>query len=484
MTYAPPDFIQISSDNAEGADDLVGSIFENQEANADFLALNSGQQAAAHAFFGFLMDPTEKVFRLSGPAGVGKTHWMKFVMRHTVEQYRRVCELMGLKPVEFEFELCATTNKAAEVLAQATGFPAQTIHSFLKLRVRDNYQTGTTEISRTNAWTVHHKKLVFIDEASMVDKELYRFIFEGLDKTCKVVFLGDHCQMAPVFEPLSLVYANPGPGALLSQPMRNAGQPALMALCQQLRDTVENLVFQPIQEVPGVIDILDEAQAYQFIEDGFTTLKPDARMLAFSNARVQEYNSHIRGLRNLPDHFTPGEFLINNTVLTIGKGDSTRLVPIEAEIEVLEIGNHIETIQVDPSDPGATFEAYTMVFREHGRKANNAPTKVLVPLAYARVDALIKHYGRQKNWERLFWLKNTFPDFRQRDAATVYKAQGSTYKTVFLDLANIGVCKHNDQIARMLYVGASRATDRVVCYGELPKRLLSQTYIRAAGATK
>jgi hypothetical protein len=41
---------------------------------------------------------------------------------------------------------------------------------------------------------------------------------------------------------------------------------------------------------------------------------------------------------------------------------------------------------------------------------------------------------------------------------------------VFLDLGNIGKCTDDDQVARMLYVGASRATTRLVLYGQLPAR--------------
>jgi exodeoxyribonuclease-5 len=445
---------------------------------ADYAALNQGQRKAVDGFMSFLLS-NDKTCRIVGPAGTGKTHVMRFIMRHTIEEYANTCSLLNVKPVNYELELCATTNKAAEVLSVSTGLPAQTIHAFLKLRVKDNYSTGKTEISKTRDWKVHSRKIMFIDEASMVDSQLYTFIQQSFDSTCKIVYLGDHKQMAPVFETLSKVYTEAGVSFYLTQPMRNAGQPALMALCKQLRDTVETGVFHPIQEVPGVIDVLDDAQALQFVDTNFQTQQPGGRILAYSNARVQEYNAYIRHIRGLPPYFVQGEILVNNSPVLIPYNDTMRALAIEREITVLDsFPNEFEQILVDEDDPNSTLDVYPIVFQE-GSATNTVKVRIRVPVNYARVTELMRYYRNMKNWDRLFWLKNTFPDFRQRDAATVYKAQGSTYPMAFLDLTNIGSCKHNDQIARMLYVGASRATDRLFFYGALPKRLLPETYIRA-----
>ncbi len=69
-----------------------------------------------------------------------------------------------------------------------------------------------------------------------------------------------------------------------------------------------------------------------------------------------------------------------------------------------------------------------------------------------------------------FKLKNEYPDLRAADASTVYKAQGSTYDTSFIDVGNIGECNRPDVVARMLYVAVSRARKRVVFYGDLPSK--------------
>ena len=183
---------------------------------------------------------------------------------------------------------------------------------------------------------------------------------------------------------------------------------------------------------------------------------------------MQEYNGHIRSLRSYPARFTAGEVLVNNSAININASAGS-ILQIEKEIIIVKSDLHgSNMILVEGTNSGPSFEVYDVEFTVKGW---DNTYKLSVPENPEYLKDLVKHYAKQKNWERYFYLKNTFPDFRQKDAATVYKAQGSTYHTVFLDLTNIGSCTQNDQLARMLYVGASRATTRLVLYGELPKRL-------------
>lgn len=433
----------------------------NQQTTAP-IALNPGQQDASDAIQRFLFSD-EKEFAISGPAGTGKTTLMDYVMNVTLPDYEKAAKLLGEQPIPFVPVLCATTNKAAEVLQKATGLPAKTVHSHLGLKVQDNWKTGGTEIKRTKNWDVHSNELIFVDEASMIDSETQRHLHQGTDKTCKIIYLGDHCQMAPVFEDLSPVYKNPKPSALLSQPMRNAGQPALIKLCADLRLTVETLQFRQFPHVPGVIDHFDGPQAQTWIDQTFIQPHADARILAFSNARVKEYLKYIRDLRGYPDTFVTGEDVINNTGMEWGK----RMLRVEEEFQIGKIGT-IEDAVIDQDDPNALLEVQNLELIPAGAYES---IWVRVPTSPEHHKALLRHYGKQKNWEKYFYLKNNFPDLRQRDAATVYKAQGSTYDTVFLDLENIGKCTQADQLARMLYVGASRARNRIIVFGQLPKRL-------------
>lgn len=429
------------------------------------MTLNQDQEKAAQAFFQFLFSE-EKEFSISGPAGTGKTFLMDHLINTTMKEYQDAAKLLGLPDNRWEVALTATTNKAAEVLSKATSRNASTIHSFLGLKVKDNYKTGVSDVVKTDQWTVHGRKLIFVDEASMIDSKLYRLILEGTDKTCKIVYLGDHCQMAPVFEKISPIYSQPKFIVGLTQPMRNAGQPALVSLCSQLRNTVETLAFDQIAPVPGVVDYLDANQAEQFLNSTFVSETPNCRVLCYTNERVQSYNQYIRNLRGHSEKLSKGERVICNSAIVIGSG----ILRAEQEFTVLEASTLIEDDVIDPKDPGAVLQTYKVDLLPVG---STKSLLLRVPVNPDHYKQLMQFYARQKRWEKFYHL-NSYPDLRPKDAATVYKAQGSTYHTVFLDLANIGSCTQAEQLARMLYVGASRATDRLVLFGDLPARLFQK----------
>lgn len=424
--------------------------------------LNQGQQTAADGFFEFLMSDQKELI-ISGAGGVGKTFLMGYLIDEIMPQYHKSCAMMGLKPEFDEVVMTATTNKAAEVLGLNTGRHADTIHSFLNLKVDDNYDTGRATLSRTGAWRVHERKVIFIDECSMIDSVLLRHIQEGTCK-CKVVYVGDHSQLAPVMEPISPIYRKNLPFFELTQPMRNADQPALMDVCSQLRETVATGEFKPIPLVPGVIDLVDEAEMERLIDQAFQTQNREARILAYTNSRTIAYNEHIRSIRGFANEYQVGELLINNTAIKLG----TTMLSVEDEVEIIRqderpvpifLGNYdgqVLNLEVRHAD----------LSTRHGGVYRDVP----LPVDREHCLALKKWFAQRKNWERYHFLKNTIPDLRPRDAATVHKAQGSTYDVVFVDMGDISRCTQPNTAARLLYVAFTRARSKVVLYGKLAQR--------------
>jgi hypothetical protein len=417
--------------------------------------LNAGQQAAADGFFAFLMTE-EKELGITGPGGTGKSHLMGHMIDEILPKYFETCKLMGIQPEYDSVEMCATTNKAAEVIAQATGRPTSTIHSFLGLKVQDDYKHGVSKLTKTNRWRVHERKIIFIDEGSMIDTPLDILIQEGT-QGCKIVYVSDDRQLTPIFEGQSPIYRRPYRTFELTQPMRTQN-PHLQAINDQLRETVRTGVFHPIQIVPGVIDHLDGDAAYQELDRTFTNQTQDARILAWSNRRVVEFNDHIRDVRQLPPAFGIGEFLINNSAIIL-KGS---MLPVEAEVSILSQDAAVTDYPIDQA------QGVFLQVRKATLGTNLTTMKdVMIPQDREHFTALVNYYRLRKNWERYYFLKNTFPDLRQRDAATTHKAQGSSYNTVFIDLSDISNCHQPDQVARMLYVAFSRARHRIVLFGDL-----------------
>lgn len=419
--------------------------------------LNQGQEQAADGFFDFLFGD-QKELLISGPGGVGKTFLMGYLIDEILPRYHNTCQIMGI-PSEYDnVYMTATTNKAAEVLSHSIGRPVETVHSFMNLKVTDDYATGKQKLERTNQWRVHQKIILFVDESSMIDKALLEFIREGTSK-CKIVYVGDHCQLAPVMEEISPIYNQGLPFFELTEPMRT-GIPELQALNLQLRRTVETGVFEPITIVPGIIDHLSSEEMEAAIVANFAKLEHNDRILAYTNSRVIDYNEFIRQVRDLPAAFIQGETLISGTALRLKAG----MISVEEELVLFDMSPRTEMIEIED---GVELEVtYCTLENQFGEMHVGVP----IPVNYPHYRDLIKYYAKKKNWNRYFYLKNTFPDLRQRDASTVYKAQGSTVDTVYIDLGDISTCRNANQAARMLYVGLSRPRFNVKLFGQLASK--------------
>lgn len=421
------------------------------------MGLNKGQQAAFLSVIDFINDDDLQFMDVSGGAGTGKTHFISQVAEGILRHKKKGSPLHSVA-------LTATTNKAAAVIADAMPHRAGeigTIYSYMNLRVSENFRTGVVSVVPTRSWVVHSGILLIIDECSMLNKEVIKYLLKGLDKTCKVLFVGDRNQLSPVKETLSECYALSQKTAHLTEPVRNAEQPALMALCEQARQTVLTGTFTKLIEVPGVIDFVDGNQMRGVLEREYLSEDPMKRVLSYTNARVIGYNQHMRDLRGYNEAFEIGEILSNNTsVELVGKerlytDQVVRVLRVIAKQENPDIvrGHNIPTVTLEVED--AMSKAVYMV--------------TCFEFPSDRTDAMA-YYKSRNQWDKFFKIKANFPDLRSVSASTTHKAQGSTYNSVIVDLADIGKCTNRDQTARMQYVALSRPKQRIYVRGELPAR--------------
>lgn len=420
------------------------------------MQLTADQKRAADEFAVF-MASHDSEFAISGPAGVGKTALLRYLRDN--RDHIVVCELLGKRPIT-TWAFTATTNKAAEVLGAALGDEAKTIHSFFGFRVKPDFATGQTRIIKPPNHQVITDTVIVLDEASMVDPQLLRMIREST-LNCKLIFVGDHCQMAPVMEDDSPVFREVTP-VVINQVVRSQHAPAITALNMQLRETVETGVFKPMQAVPGVIDFLTPAQAETEIRAHFIDQRGNARILAYTNRKVVALNRWIRNERQLPERLTEGEIVVANNAAEILDSSSNQKTRVEQELTVLRV------------DPDTTETIVAKDKRWFEVPCYNVLTTgglLRVPIDPYGLTQLSKLFAKLADWPAHFKCKEDFADLRPLDACTVYKAQGSTYTTVFIDLSDIGTCTNAAQAARMLYVACSRPTHRICFFGELPARL-------------
>ena len=121
---------------------------------------------------------------LTGGPGTGKTYTVNQIVQKWKVQGKRVL-------------LACPTARAANVLSQATGHPASTIHRLLEYNPREErYKRCSTNPLEADA--------VVVDEASMLDVNLAGALFHALPPTCSILMVGDDDQLPSV-----------GPGAVL-----------------------------------------------------------------------------------------------------------------------------------------------------------------------------------------------------------------------------------------------------------------------------
>jgi hypothetical protein len=421
--------------------------------------LNKEQQQSFMDVIKFINNPNQKSMSLSGGAGTGKTYFISQVAKGILNHKEKGSPLHTV-------EVTATTNKAVAVISEAIGDAVnevKTVYSFMNLRVSENFTTGAVKIVPTKMWTVHSGVLLIIDECSMINKELFKWLDKGLDSTCKVLYVGDRDQLAPIKEELSSIYTQDYKQSILTQPVRNAEQPALIALCEQVRKTVETGIFTPIVEVPGVIDLIDGVQLKGVLEREYSQENPTRRILAYTNKRVIEYNTFIRGLRGYNDPFEIGEILSNNTS-TSGSRSTAGTLYTDQLVRVVGISEDYENQNIING-----YKVRTITLHIEDLTTSTLYTVTCFADVNDRAEVL-KYYSSRKQWDKYFTIKSGYPDLRSVAASTIHKAQGSTYDSVVVDMADIGKCTIKSQTARMQYVALSRPKSRIYIRGTLPER--------------
>ena len=118
-----------------------------------------------------------KTFVLTGGPGTGKTTITRAVAR--------VLDKLGYK-----VKLAAPTGRAAKRLSEATGYPASTLHRLLGSEPGGGF-----------AHNEEHKlkaDVVVVDEASMLDVQLFLSLLRALPLTCRLILVGDVNQLPSV----------------------------------------------------------------------------------------------------------------------------------------------------------------------------------------------------------------------------------------------------------------------------------------------
>ena len=135
---------------------------------------------------------TNNIVIITGGPGTGKTTIVKAI----VELYQILNQYEDKQMTDI-VALLAPTGRASKRMSESTGFPASTIHRFLKWNKENNSFA-------VNEYNLASSKLVIIDEVSMIDLPLMDNLLRGLMSSIQLVLVGDSNQLPSV-----------GPGMIL-----------------------------------------------------------------------------------------------------------------------------------------------------------------------------------------------------------------------------------------------------------------------------
>jgi exodeoxyribonuclease V alpha subunit len=160
----------LSSLNHEIPNKFEENIIKEEIHNFPFV-LNDDQVKAIYSCL------THQFSIITSLAGCGKSTISKAIL-NILSRHR------------YNINLIAPTAKAAKRLAECTGYQAQTIHRFLK--IKDSTLSSYDEV------VVPRNALILIDEASMVDVRLFEKVLDVVKSDTRIILVGDTHQLPSV----------------------------------------------------------------------------------------------------------------------------------------------------------------------------------------------------------------------------------------------------------------------------------------------
>lgn len=442
------------------------------------ITLTDAQQGELDKLKDFALGKTPHgVATLSGFAGVGKT---TVVAKLLFDLFAERCYLRIL--------VTAPTHKALAVLGGKlgeNGCEIATTQSALGMRLTET-ESGEHRLTREGVPTLYKYDMIIIDEASMISREMFSVILASRHG-CRVLFVGDPAQLAPVGED----YLSPAFDddlvplqVKLTEVVRQAEDHPSIRMSVILRSMIED------NTSPRLIDL---ARCLVHEDDRFMTIAPggdgmlrnwavdafreglDVRILAFTNRACVAHNDAVHAALFPGSHgFAVGEQVIAQEGFTMRQMDESIQVRTSELLTVAGIDPARNEASPDIPAWIATLE------NEHGRRGT-----VWLPQSRRQLDerisglfaqwmALKKDAERETGEKRkallesaktaskeAWLLRNRYANVRHAYALTIHKSQGSTFDAVLIDWGSLPKNGGSDA-SRLAYVAITRPSTYAV----------------------
>jgi len=394
------------------------------------------------------------------------------------------------------------THKAISVLKKKGINTAFTIHSVLNLvpTIDENYKPHKGQrmqkLKRIGNVDLADIKQVFIDEFSMINQRIFDTLLELLPEDAKVVVFGDPYQLPPVSGEIidPLIYTDKI--TKLTTQYR-ADAPEVVETFERFvswlekRDNSISLVMHK--------DIVTAPFKVALKEFGYDP-KQDI-ILAYTNEAVISMNSVVSKYLGLSSSIEKGDEIVINGIDAVFDGyldfedpNADWLFPsciskgaVKPELAVKALTD-IRKYNVDLSGYGIArvitgAKKYQVYYAtDHYAKSKELEKEVeeaqkqvylnnTIPDDVALAKWCKENYNapyvkeRGKAWSNFLKHQGYVFDMRHPYVRTVHKAQGSEFRTVYINQKDLKIAirpGYYEQYARLMYVALSRAIDKVV----------------------
>ncbi len=356
-----------------------------------------------------------KVFVITGGPGTGKTTITR-VMVQTLSK-------LGLK-----IKLAAPTGRAAKRMAEATGYSASTLHRLLQYSPDTGFSRG--EDSKLKA------QVVVVDEASMLDMQLFLALLRALPLTTRLILIGDVNQLPSV-----------GPGNVLADILQSGTVPRA-ELTHIYRQAKESLIVVNAHKINA-----------GFLPENPDPPLPEHDFFWVMKQEVQDIQNYIVDMatKRIPKAYGLNPCQDIQVLTPIHKGDlGTKVL------------NALLQEKINPPGPPELRRGET-IFRKGDRvlqlKNNydkdmfNGDLGWIADVSPEESELLVECDGRTVLYEQAE-LEELTPAY----AISVHKSQGSEYPAVIMPV----VTQHYIMLERnLIYTGLTRARQLAVVIGSM-----------------
>lgn len=432
--------------------------------------LSDEQEIAFKYILDFISSPNRRQMLLLGFAGTGKTTLLNVLLDH-FDANRK-----------YDIYCTAPTNEAVRVISKLTNRTKfdKTIYSLLGLALVDEDDKPPKLKVISKRCTIGDYELVFVDEASMIQSELFDIMQKQLREFSylKVIYIGDDAQLPPVKDEGkdSKVFQIQDMVKLVEIQRTAKGNP-IIEVATQIRNNLESPVDVFAKETKltesgdGIEFHTDRNKYLELMYNDFKSQEykdnPNyVRVAAYTNKTVDALNKRIRkqiyGEEGLKDYMENEVVIVdipiidqldNHIVFTVGERlrvQSSKLFEDHEEglkhwsLTVTNYEDRLPTTRVINVIHKDYLRIYRLVLSRYACKAKEVANKM----------------SKAEAWRPYFRFKNQFSWVKYSPASTIHKVQGGTFNRVYVINKDCNVLTWNHvERNKLKYVAFTRASN-------------------------